>query len=101
MTSDLGFKGVKLDLSGFEPKSSEAMNTEGDQQAADRAAEKTGFKSREAVERVKRLPKSREPLDHAYVRGPVSVINRFKTFCNDEGLSYGEALDDLMRKAGI
>lgn len=29
------------------------------------------------------------------------AINRFKTFCNDTGISYGEALDDLMRRAKV
>jgi hypothetical protein len=101
MAADLGFKDVKLDISGFDTKPVEAEESKSEQRAADRAAERAGFKSREPVERVKRLPKSREPVDHAYVRGPVSLINRFKTYCNDEGLSYGEALDVLMRKAGI
>jgi hypothetical protein len=42
-----------------------------------------------------------EPLDQAFVRAPIDVINRFKRYCNETGFSYGEALDELMRNAGI
>jgi hypothetical protein len=103
MSSDLGFgKTNKLDLSGFAPRQAEKPNTmKEEQEAADRAADRAGFQSREPVQRVKRVRKASEPLDQAFVRAPIDVINRFKQYCNETGFSYGEALDELMHKAGI
>ena len=102
MSNDLGFgKTKKLDLSGFAPRASEKSVSEQEQEVADRVAERVGFQSREPVQRVKRIRKTSEPLDQAFVRAPIDVINRFKKFCNETGMSYGEALDDLMRKSGI
>lgn len=101
MSSDLGFgKPKKLDLSGFAPRPTEKTSSQ-EQDTADRAAERAGFQSREPVQRIKRVRKASEPLDQAFVRAPIDVINRFKQYCNDTGMSYGEALDDLMRKAGL
>ncbi|ARS65933.1 hypothetical protein CN221_35990 [Sinorhizobium meliloti] len=98
MSNDLGFgKTAKLDLSGFAPGPSEKTGSRQEQEAAERA----GFQSREPVERVRRIRKASEPLDQAFVRAPIDVINRFKQYCNETGMSYGEALDELMRKAGI
>jgi hypothetical protein len=100
MTKDLGFaKGSKLDLSGFEPR--QPQPEAGESGAADKAADRSGFVSREPVERVARRRKSDEPFDTAYVRAPISVINKLKTYCNETGMSYGEALAELMRKAGL
>ncbi len=101
MSSDLGFgKTAKLDLSSFTPRAAEKAPSQ-EQDVADRAAERAGFQSREPVQRVKRVRKASEPLDQAFVRAPIEVINRFKEYCNSTGMSYGEALDELMRKAGI
>ena len=97
---DLGFKPKeRLDISGF--SNTPVSSTRRDEEAADRTADRQGFVSREAVGRVERTRKMKEPMDHAYVRGPLSLINRFKNYCNETGLSYGEALDELMKKAGI
>ena len=102
MSSDLGFgKTKKLDLSGFTPRPAEKTTAQAEQEASDRAAERAGFQSREPVQRVKRIRRTSEPLDQAFVRAPIDVINRFKQYCNETGMSYGEALDELMRKAGI
>lgn len=102
MSSDLGFgKTKKLDLSGFAPRPAEKAAAQSEQEASDRAAERVGFQSREPVQRVKRIRKTSEPLDQAFVRAPIDVINRFKQYCNETGMSYGEALDELMRKCGI
>jgi hypothetical protein len=102
MTNDLGFgKTSKLDLSGFAPRPEHKNDAMKEQEAADRAADRAGFQSREPVQRVKRVRKASEPLDQAFVRAPISVINRFKQYCNQTGLSYGEALDELMHKAGL
>lgn len=107
MSNDLGFgKPKKLDLTAFQPRAPEPLETKAaplrdEEEAADRAAERVGFQSREPVQRVKRIRRVSEPLDQAFVRAPIDVINRFKQYCNQTGMSYGEALDELMRKAGI
>ena len=102
MSSDLGFgKTKKLDLSGFAPRPPEKGSAPQEQEAADRAADRLGFQSREPAQRVKRIRKTSEPLDQAFVRAPLDVINRFKQYCNETGMSYGEALDELMKKAGL
>lgn len=99
MSNDLGF-GKKLDISGFSVTKSQAPSSS-EQDVADRVADRIGFSSREPVHRVKRVRKATEPLDQAFVRAPIDVINRFKLYCNETGFSYGEALDELMRKAGL
>lgn len=102
MTSDLGFgKTKKLDLSGFAPRPADTAAANAEQEASDRAAERIGFQSREPVKRIKRIRKASEPLDQAFVRAPIDVINRFKQYCNETGMSYGEALDELMRRSGV
>lgn len=106
MSNDLGFgKPKKLDLSTFQPRPPEPLETKSnpvqEEEAADRAAERAGFQSREPVQRVKRIRRVTEPLDQAFVRAPIDVINRFKQYCNQTGMSYGEALDELMRNSGI
>lgn len=45
--------------------------------------------------------KAKEPTDQLFVRAPLSLNNRYKTHCNETGLSYGELLEDLMKRAGI
>jgi hypothetical protein len=72
-----------------------------EQDAADPAADRAGFSSRETIQCIKRVRRASEPLDQAFVRAPIDVINRFKRYCNETGFSYGEALDELMRNAGI
>jgi len=102
MSSDLGFgKTRKLDLSGFAPRPAEKAPSPKEQEVSDRVAERAGFQSREPVQRIRRVRKASEPLDQAFVRAPIDVINRFKQYCNETGMSYGEALDELMRKAGL
>ncbi len=100
MTADFGFGKSKLDISGFEPRKGEPV-ADAPADAGDRAAERSGFVSREPAQRVERVRKSKEPIDQAFIRAPISVINRFKIHCNETGMSYGEALDELMKKAGI
>lgn len=105
MVDDLGFGDAakarpKLDLTGFDaPKPVAKVEAEG--KNADRVADRAGFTSREPSERVFRERKAKEPTDQLFVRGPLSVINRYKTHCNETGMSYGELLEDLMKRAGI
>ncbi|TNM66142.1 hypothetical protein [Aliirhizobium smilacinae] len=102
MSRDFGFSkdDKRLDVSKFSPRESVAPKDDADD-LGDRAADRAGFKSREVVERVARVRKPSQPFDQAFVRAPIDVINRFKTFCNDTGMSYGEALDELMRRAKL
>lgn len=101
MARDFGFGDDRqLDVSKFSPRQENSGKNDRDD-IGDRAAERAGFKSREVVERVARVRKPSQPFDQAFVRAPIDVINRFKTFCNETGMSYGEALDELMRRAKI
>jgi hypothetical protein len=102
MGRDLGFgdKERKLDVSKFSPR--ENVDPAKDPaDLGDDAAVRAGFKSREVVERVARIRKPSQPFDQAFVRAPLEVINRFKIFCNETGMSYGEALEELMRRAKV
>ncbi|WP_298822530.1 hypothetical protein [uncultured Roseibium sp.] len=107
MGNDLGFGGAAkanrktLDLTGFEKPNPVAQIDDLEKRAEEHAAERAGFTSREPVERVVRQRKAKEPTDQVFVRAPISVINRYKTHCNETGLSYGELLDELMKRAGI
>jgi hypothetical protein len=100
MTRDLGFgiRPASLEVSDYLSDSDQQNLIE--QSIADRTAEKAGFESRESVARVARVRKPAQPLDQAFVRAPVAVINRYKRFCNESGLSYGEALEELLRRSG-
>ncbi|OWV64613.1 hypothetical protein ATY75_32205 [Rhizobium sp. N122] len=102
MTRDLGFGNEqKLDVSKFAPRKAKDNSEADATNLGDAAAERAGFTSREPVERVARVRKPSQPFDQAFVRAPIEVINRFKRFCNETGMSYGEALDELMRRAKI
>ncbi|MGR8963743.1 hypothetical protein [Rhizobium leguminosarum] len=102
MTRDLGFgEGErKLDVSKFAPREA-TPDADDNATLGDGAAKRAGFTSREPVERVARVRKPSQPFDQAFVRAPIDVINRFKRFCNETGMSYGEALDELMRRAKV
>lgn len=60
-------------------------------------SESRGFTSRQAQTRVKRQ-RSNEPIEILSVKGPLSVLNRFKEYANANGhSSYWTALDALLR----
>ena len=102
MARDLGFGSdqPKLDVSKFAPRE-DVGPARDPANLGDDAAEQAGFRSREVVERVARVRKPSQPFDQAFVRAPVEVINRYKRFCNETGMSYGEALEELMNRAKI
>lgn len=65
----------------------------------DEIAERREFVSREPVKRVKRV-RMNEPIEVLSIKGPLSVMNRFKEYANAEGhTSYWTAIDALLRKA--
>lgn len=68
--------------------------------AIDAIADRHDFSSREPVRRVKRS-RIDGPIEVLSVKGPLEVMNRFKTFCNEEGhSSYWQALDTLLKGVG-
>ena len=68
-------------------------------EAIDEVAERREFKSREPVTRVKRV-RMNEPIEVLSIKGPLSVMNRFKEYANAEGhTSYWTAIDALLRRA--
>lgn len=93
MSNAFDFKGK---LSQIQPKpASEPEPIE----AVDAVADRHEFVSREPVLRVKRIRQS-EPIEVLSIKGPLSVMNRFKEFANAEGhTSYWTAIDALLRKA--
>jgi hypothetical protein len=69
------------------------------EQATEEVAERHEFISREPTRRIKRV-RSNEPIEILSVKGPLSVMNRFKQYANDEGhASYWTALDALLKQA--
>ncbi|WP_152048886.1 helix-turn-helix domain-containing protein [Aureimonas psammosilenae] len=67
---------------------------------ADRAAKWLDIVSPETVTRVKRV-RIDGPIDVLSIKGPLDVMNRFKTFANAAGhMSYWAAIDDLLKHAG-
>lgn len=107
MSNDLGFgkaantRREVLDLSDLGKPSLVADDSRKEEKAFESAAERVGFTSREPTERVIRTRKAKEPTDQLFVRARISVINRFKQHCNENELSYGELIEELMIKAGI
>ncbi|CAH1696792.1 conserved hypothetical protein [Hyphomicrobiales bacterium] len=67
----------------------------------DAAGERHGFVSREANERLFKREAQKEATVPLSIRPPLSVANRFITYCKDRRLSYWEGLAQLMDKAGV
>jgi hypothetical protein len=68
--------------------------------AIDAVADRHDFVSREPAQRVKRS-RIDGPIEVLSVKGPLEVMNRFKTFCNEEQhSSYWQALDKLLKGVG-
>jgi hypothetical protein len=87
----------KSKLSQIQPKPSEPSEPI---EAIDEVAERREFKSREPLTRVKRVRQS-EPIEVLSIKGPLSVMNRFKEYANAEGhTSYWTAIDALLKQSG-
>jgi hypothetical protein len=65
---------------------------------ADQAAERLGFKSREAVARRRRRTLSDEPSDQINIRASISDINRFVEWCERNRYSYREGFSHLVQR---
>jgi hypothetical protein len=64
----------------------------------DRAAERIGFTSREAVVRRRKRPPVEGPVDQLNVRAAISDINRFVEWCERRRYSYREGFAELVQK---
>jgi hypothetical protein len=98
MTSPFEF-GTKLPVNRVAPKPAPGTPTQEAVTKLDAAAEGHGFVSREPMVRVERV-RGGEPIDVLSVKGPLAVLNRFKRYCNETGLPYWRALDQMLRDRG-
>ena len=96
MTSPFEFK---LPINRVAPKPAPGTPTPEAVAKLDAAAEGHGFVSREPLARVERVRGS-EPIDVLSVKGPLSVLNRFKRYCNETDQPYWRALDQMLRDRG-
>jgi len=73
------------------------------EEASDKIAKSMGFSSREAAKplmlKKRRRTHHDEPVDQLSIRGPVRILNDFITHCEDQGLSYWEGLETLLKTA--
>jgi hypothetical protein len=87
--------GNKLDLSGFKAAPlGEREVTRDDERTADRVAERHGL----AVEPPGRvqLNRGKSVQDRMFVQGPLSTLNRFRSYCNDQGVPLHKGLEMLL-----
>jgi hypothetical protein len=67
---------------------------------ADDIAREVGFTSREPARSVKRRKGPAEPMQQLAMRIPISVLERFARFADDEKVSYPKALALILEKIG-
>ena len=108
--SKFGFKSAgqetqKLDFEGPEKKKKASSRSEVDSLLISESAElgyhdrtpKSGNKDMLTKKRKPGRKPPAEPKQQLLISGPVSLINRFKIFCDDNGnLPYWEGLEKLM-----
>jgi hypothetical protein len=87
----------KQKLQRVQPKP--ALPQEGMDAKLDEIAERHEFVSREPVLRVERM-RGAEPIDVLSVKGPLSVLNRFKNYCNETDQPYWRAIDSMLKATG-
>ncbi len=66
----------------------------------DEVGERHGFIAREPVQKLTRRKPS-EPSANLNIRPPITTFNRFLVFCEQNRMSYPEALKELMDRAGV
>lgn len=57
--------------------------------------------SKDMTVRAEKVRKTQAIQDTLYVRGPIELTNKFKELCNEHDFSYGEGLEELMKRAKI
>jgi hypothetical protein len=62
----------------------------------DRAGERLGFTSREAIVRRRRRQPNEEPTDQLNIRASIADINRFVEWCEEKRFSYREGFAALV-----
>lgn len=62
------------------------------------AGKSLGFVDREPVARRKPGPKRKEPQDKVSIPGPKRVIDQYRAFCTERGLTLWEGLDLLLEE---
>ncbi len=67
--------------------------------AADRAAERTGFK--EVEQKVVSTRKRKEPTTQISVRLPHTVAERLRDYCEDNRYTYGQIIEIWMNEKNI
>lgn len=88
----------RFNFSNIKPDESDAPTPS--TAAIDAVADRHDFVSREPMQRVKRS-RMEGPIEVLSIKGPLEVMNRFKTFCNEEGhSSYWQAMDTLLKGIG-
>jgi len=97
MSDKYGFGGgIKLpqnDVAETKPPVDNAALTE-----AVQAGKSLGFVDREPVARRKPGPKRKEPQDKVSIPGPKRVIDRYRAFCTDRGLTLWQGLELLLEE---
>jgi hypothetical protein len=88
----------KSKLAQVQPKAPPTPPAE-EAKKVDEVAERHEFVSREPQMRIERVRGS-EPIDVLSVKGPLTVLNRFKALCNETGKPYWRILDEMMTQAG-
>lgn len=66
----------------------------------DAIGDRHGFVAREPIQKLTRRKPS-EPSANLNIRPPVTTFNRFLQFCEQNRMSYPEALKELMDRAGV
>lgn len=66
----------------------------------DEVGERHGFVAREPIQKLTRRKPS-EPSANLNIRPPITTFNRFLIFCEQNRMSYPEALKELMDRAGV
>ncbi len=97
MSDKYGFGGgIKLprnDVAEAKPPVGNAALTE-----AVQAGKSLGFVDREPVARRKPGPKRKEPQDKVSIPGPKRVIDQYRAFCTDKGLTLWQGLELLLEE---
>jgi hypothetical protein len=89
----------KQKLSTIQPKAAPAAQAPDEEKRVDQVAQRHDFVSRETLTRVERV-RGTEPIDVMSVKGPLSVLSRFKQYCNETNQPYWRVLDEMMKQMG-
>ncbi len=69
--------------------------------AADRAAQRTGFTSKDDQSKVISPRRRKEPSTQISVRLPISVAERLRDYCEENRYTYGQIIEIWMNEKQI